>query len=508
MAVRAPDFRPELEWIHTGGRRLSLADFRGRVLLLDFWSYGCINCIHLVPELREVERLFPADELAVVGVHCGKFPNERDTANLARACERLGVRHPVVNDRQFRTWREYAVRAWPTLVVVSPAGYVLHTRAGETTAARLAEVLRGAVEDARATGKLGAAAPLPAEARTAPPAPGVLRFPAKVHAAPDGRLFVADTGHHRVLEVRLAADSLSGRVLRSFGSGRAGWADGAAGEAEFRSPHGLAAAGGTLYVADTENHLVRAVELASGAVSTLAGTGAQARRREEGGAARSKPLNSPWDLLWREGALYVAMAGPHQLWRIDPAAGRAEPYAGSGAEELFDAPLAMAALAQPSGLATDGGRIFFADAEASAIRWAAPGGGTGTIVGTGLFDFGDRDGAGDDARLQHALGVAWWPAERALLVADTYNHRVKRIDPATREARAFAGSGAPGLADGPAGLARFWEPGGIAVAADGARAYVADTNNHALRTVELRTGRVDTVRLRESRSARALTRLA
>ncbi|HEU0078507.1 MAG TPA: alkyl hydroperoxide reductase [Longimicrobiaceae bacterium] len=444
-----------------------------------------------------MERLFPPDELAVVGVHSGKFVNERDTANIARACERLGVRHAVVNDRQVRTWREYAVRAWPTLVVVSPDGYVLHTRAGEIPAARLAEMLRGVVEDARAAGKLGAAAPLPVEARSAPPAPGVLRFPAKVHAAPDGRLFVADTGHHRVLEVEVAADGVAGRVVRAFGSGRGGWADGPAGEAELRSPHGLAAAGGTLYVADTGNHLVRAVELADGSVATLAGTGAQARRLQEGGAARATPLSSPWDLLWKDGALYAAMAGPHQLWRSDPAAGRAAPYVGSGAEELYDAPLPMAALAQPSGLATDGERIFFADAEASAIRWATPGGETGTVVGTGLFDFGDRDGTGDDARLQHALGVAWWPAERALLVADTYNHRVKRVDPATREARAFAGSGAPGLADGPAELARFWEPGGIAIAPDGTRAYVADTNNHALRTVELRTGRVDTVRLRE-----------
>jgi sugar lactone lactonase YvrE len=252
-----------------------------------------------------------------------------------------------------------------------------------------------------------------------------------------------------------------------------------------------------LYVADTENHLVRAVDLSDGGVETVAGTGVQARRLQEGGPAREVPLNSPWDLLWKDGALYVAMAGPHQIWRVDPAAGVAEPYVGSGAEELYDAPLAMAALAQPSGLATDGERIYFADPEASAVRWAVPDGETGTVVGTGLFDFGDRDGAGDEARLQHAQGLAWWPAERALLVADTYNHRVKRVDPATREARAFAGSGAPGLADGPAELARFWEPGGITVAPDDTRAWVADTNNHALRTIDLRTARVDTVHLRE-----------
>ncbi len=133
MAVRAPDFRPELEWINTGGRRLTLADFRGRLLILDFWTAGCINCIHMIPELAEIERRFP-DEVAIVGVHSGKFLSERETPNIARACERLGVHHPVVNDRQFRTWREYAVRAWPTLVLVSPDGYVLATQAGEVTA--------------------------------------------------------------------------------------------------------------------------------------------------------------------------------------------------------------------------------------------------------------------------------------------------------------------------------------------------------------------------------------
>ncbi|MBV9773693.1 MAG: redoxin domain-containing protein [Gemmatimonadetes bacterium] len=496
MAVRAPDFRPELEWINTGGRRLSLADFRGQVLVLDFWTYGCINCIHMIPELRELERRFP-DEVVVVGVHSGKFINERDSANIARACERLGVDHPVLNDWQFRTWREYTVNAWPTLVVVSPTGYDLGSYAGEILATELAPILEGILADARAAGTLGTGTPFPrGEPAASAPTPGVLRFPAKVHAA-EGRLFVSDTGHHRLLEVALDEDGRTGRVVRVFGSGKAGWRDGGADEAMFRAPHGLALAGNTLYVANTENHLVRAVDLGTGEVRTVAGTGAQARRRSTDGPTLATPLNSPWDLLWKDGGLYVAMAGPHQLWRIDPATGQAEVFTGSGAEELYDAPLPMAALAQPSGLATDGSRIFFADAEASAIRYALPGAETGTVVGTGLFDFGDRDGVGDDVRLQHALGVAWWEAEGVLLVADTYNHRIKRVDPATREARAFAGTGERGLVDGATDEARFWEPGGISIAPDGKRAYVADTNNHALRVIDLASGRVDTVELRE-----------
>ncbi|HEU0054817.1 MAG TPA: thioredoxin-like domain-containing protein, partial [Longimicrobium sp.] len=480
MAVRAPEFRPELEWINTGGRQLTLADLRGRLMVLDFWTYGCINCQHLVPELAEIERRF-CDEIAVIGVHSGKFVNERDSTNIARACDRLGVHHPVLNDWQFRTWREYAVRAWPTLVVVSPDGYVLGQQAGEVTAEQLAPVLGRFVDALKAEGKIGGAAPLPYAPAPIAPEPGVLRFPAKVTAATDTRIFVADTGHHRVLEIEVDGDGARGRVVRAIGSGRAGWMDGDAATAAFQAPHGLAAAGRLLFVADTLNHLVRTVDLESGRVTTIAGVGDQARRRYGNGPALETPLNSPWDVLWHGDRLYVAMAGPHQLWRIDPRAGTAEVFAGSGAEEVHDAELAMAALAQPSALATDGRRVYFADPESSAVRYAVPGGDVRTIVGTGLFDFGDRDGIGDDARLQHPQGLAWWEAARRILVADTYNHRLKTVDAETREAAAFAGSGEAGLVDGDAGEARFWEPGGLAVTPDGRRAFVADTNNHALR---------------------------
>ena len=492
MAVRAPDFRPDLDWINTGGRRLSLADFRGRILILDFWTYGCINCIHMIPELAEVERRFPG-EILVVGVHSGKFSNERVSENIARACQRLGVHHPVLNDRQFRTWREYAVNAWPTLVVVSPDGYVIGTQRGEVTADQLTPTLERAIAEARAKGTLS---PSP-ERLYAPdellPAPGALRFPAKVHAAADDRLFVADTGHHRVLELRLDSGRERARIIRILGSGEPGRQDRPAGHARFRSPHGLALAEETLYVADTENHLVRAVDLRTDTVTTVAGTGLQARRRSPGGPAGEVPLNSPWDLLWHEGLLYIAMAGWHQIWRVDPSAARVEVWAGSGAEELHDASLDMTAMAQPSGLATDGERTYFADPEASAIRWAAEGEGTGTLVGTGLFDFGDRDGVGDEVRLQHALGVVWWRDEGKLLVTDTYNHRIKVVAPNTREACTFAGTGEPGWGDGAASEASFWEPGGLTISPDERHAFVADTNNHCLRVIDLGTGRVGTV---------------
>lgn len=492
--VRAPDFRPELEWINTGGRALKLADFRGRVLILDFWTYGCINCIHVIPELAEIERRFP-DQVSVVGVHSGKFVNERITTNIARACERLGVHHPVVNDRQFRTWREYTVNAWPTLVVVTPTGYVVGNHPGEIEADQLAPVVERLIEEARTAGGPSPASNPFMETPSLAPFPGELRFPAKLIAPAPDRLFVADTGHHRVVEVALSDDGASGRVVRVIGNGEAGWADGPGAHARFRSPQGLALAGETLYIADTENHLVRAVDLATEQVTTVAGTGVQSRRRTGGGPAREVPLNSPWDLLWEDGALYIAMAGWHQLWRLDVGTARSEIFAGSGAEELHDAPLAAAALAQPSGLASDGERIYFADPESSAVRRASEREGVRTIVGTGLFEFGDRDGIGDEARLQHAIGVAWWRARKALLVADCYNHRIRVVDPEVREARGFAGSGAVGSRDGAAEEASFWEPGGIAITPDERRAYVADTNNHLLRMIDLTSRQVTTVSL-------------
>lgn len=496
MAVRAPDFRGDLDWINTGGRRLTLADFRGRVLILDFWTYGCINCIHMIPELAEVERRLP-DDVAVVSVHSGKFINERVNENIARACDRLGVHHPVLNDRQFRTWRDYAVSAWPTLVVVSPGGYVVATQPGEVTADELTTLLQRVIADARSDGTLRATSErLYAPAELSPP-PGPLRFPAKVHAGAGDRLFLSDTGHHRILELAPDPHRQRARIVRVFGSGEPGDRDGPAVQARFRSPHGLALAGEILYVADTENHLVRAVDLRSGTVATVAGIGVQARRRTAGGPAREVPLNSPWDLLWMKGRVYIAMAGWHQIWRLDPDRAQVEAWAGSGAEELYDAALDRAAMAQPSGLATDGTRVWFADPEASAIRWAADQEGTGTLVGAGLFDFGDRDGRGDSVRLQHAQGIAWWPQRGMLLVADTYNHRIKVLDPATREARSFAGTGEPGLSDGAREDATFREPGGLAISPDGKHAWVADTNNHRLRVIDFAAGRVGTVELHE-----------
>lgn len=414
--------------------------------------------------MRELEERF-ARELTVVGVHSGKFITERETARVAEAAKRLGVEHPVVNDRQFRVWRSYAVRAWPTIVVIDPRGYVLGMHAGEFTTEMIADALEPLIAnagEALVRGSPHEMAPEPARSRES------LRYPGKV--ALDGdRLAIADSGNHRVIVATLESTTRA-RVTRVVGSKR-GFRDGA--EGLFDTPQGLCFDGDTLFVADAENHALRAIDLRSGDVRTVAGTGSQLRTRADMAAGA---LSSPWDVALRGDELVIAMSGNHRLYTARKDGG-SRPFAGSGAEDIADGPLLEAPLAQPMGIAVSGDRVWFADAESSAIRWADDRE-VGTVVGTGLFDFGDADGSGDAVRLQHAQGLAVHPDGR-LLVADSYNDALKWIDPATRTATTW--------------LRGFDEPGGVAIG-DGA-VYVADTNTHRIVIADVATGSIAALEL-------------
>jgi thiol-disulfide isomerase/thioredoxin len=485
--IRAPEFPPNLEWLNTG-RPLTLGELRGKRVLLDFWTYGCINCMHVIPDLKRLEERY-ADVLVVIGVHSAKFQNERDLDNIRQIILRYGVEHPVVNDRDMAVWQAYAVRAWPTTVLIGPTGRVLAAHSGEGVWQAYAEVIERAVTEFDAQGLLNhVPLDLRREAETLPET--ALSFPGKVLAdEASRRLFVADTAHHRIVVL-----DLEGEVLDVIGSGAEGLADGTFEQARLARPQGMALDGETLYIADTENHALRAADLRARTLSTVAGNGTLAYREAEQDPRLAR-LNSPWDLALVNGTLYIAMAGTHQLWALDVAAGRIGPYAGSGREALLDAPLLRAALAQPSGLATDGQRLYFADSEASAVRYAElnPKGMVRTLVGEGLFDFGDVDGPWPKARLQHPLAVAYHGG--VLYVADTYNHKLKRVDTQDGTVSTLWGDGRPGWRDG--AEARFYEPGGLSAA--GERLYVADTNNHVIRVVELASGMVRTLALRDPR---------
>ncbi len=486
--ITAPEFPLDADWINTSAP-VRLSDLRGKIVLLDFWTYGCINCMHVIPDLKRLEAEY-SDVLVVIGVHSAKFTTEGETENIRRVVQRYGVTHPVLNDRDFVTWSEYSVHAWPTFVLIDPFGKIVGQLSGEPLYPRIAPIIATMAEEYGAAGLLSTE-PLPQAQpeSSAETADTPLRFPGKVLADPAGdRLFIADSGHNRIVITTL--DSFE--VLDVVGNGNEGMTDGDFAEAQFNFPQGMELVGNTLYVADTENHAIRAVDLDARTVTTVAGTGKQGFDRLRHGPGTEIDLNSPWDLVAHGDQLYIAMAGIHQLWVYDLASGDVGPYAGSGREALTDGRLKQAGMNQPSGIDTDGERLYFADPEASAVRTASldPDGRVETIVGTGLFDFGDRDGVGNEALLQHVQGITV-ADDGVLYVADTYNHKIKRIDPATRESVTLAGTGEPGLADGDAASAQFYEPGGLDYA-DG-KLYVADTNNHAIRVVDLAGGTVRTV---------------
>ncbi|MFF3502253.1 NHL domain-containing thioredoxin family protein [Streptomyces sp. NPDC003247] len=431
--VRAPELVGMGGWLNTGEQQYTLADLRGRIVILDFWTFCCINCLHVLDELRELEEKH-RDTVVVVGVHSPKFVHEAEHAAVVDAVERYGVEHPVLDDPELATWKQYAVRAWPTLVVIDPEGYVVAQHAGEGHVHAIERLVTELEAEHAAKGTLRRGdGPYVAPE----PEPTDLRFPGKAVLLPSGNLLVSDTTRHQLVE--LAEDGES--VVRRIGSGVRGFADGAAGTASFNEPQGLALLdASSVVVADTVNHALRRLDLDSGEVTTLAGTGKQWwQGAPTSGPARSVDLSSPWDVALFGGTVWIAMAGVHQLWAYDPVAGTVGVAAGTTNEGLVDGPVDEAWFAQPSGLAVspDGERLWLADSETSALRWVDSGGVVRTAVGTGLFDFGHRDGAAGQALLQHPLGVTVLP-DGSVAVSDTYNHALRRYDPATGEVTTLA----------------------------------------------------------------------
>ena len=495
--VPAPDLDGGVAWLNTGGP-VSMKDLKGKVVLLDFWTLCCINCIHCIPDLHKLEKKYP-NELVVIGVHSPKFDNEKGTQSIRKAIQRYGVLHPVVNDAERKIWDRYEVDSWPTMVLIDPEGNMVGYVSGEGNFDLLDGVIEKVIEMAKKNKSLSEKPIRFDTAKFRDTTDSPLFFPGKVHADAAGkRLFIADSTHHRVV-----VTDLDGKMIAVIGSGQPGYKNGGFETAQFDDPQGLAIKGDVLYVADRKNHAIRAIDLKDKFVTTVAGTGQQAepgdRRIGIPVAATSIGLNSPWDILWEGDKLYIALAGHHQIWTFDPVAKEIVNFAGSGRENILDGAFRFANFAQPSGLASDGKFLYVADSEVSAIR-KLPFDGKGeveTLVGRGLFTFGDRDGPGrvndilgrdlKEARLQHALGVV--AVDGKLYISDTYNSKLKVYDPKSATLSTFLGGGPTGWFSSPL----FNEPAGLSYA--NGKLYVADTNAHRIRVVDLKTKRVTTLKL-------------
>ena len=443
--------------------------------------------MNVFPQLRKLEEKY-ADELVVVGVHSAKFAAEKDYENVRKAVLRYEIEHPVVNDKDFEVWQQYGARAWPTLMFIDPEGKVLGKHEGEFAVSDLDSLLSKMIDEYD-NNQLVNRSPIALSLEKDKEWERALSFPGKVLADEQSdRLFIADSNHNRIV-----VTDLRGKLKDVIGSGERGLRDGNFEQAEFYDPQGMALRDDTLYVADTKNHALREIDMANQNVKTIAGNGEQARMFHRGGNARFVQLNSPWDVVVEGQNLYIAMAGFHQLWRYDLLTREANPYAGNGRERITDGVLFRAELAQPSGIVSDGKKLYFTDSETSAVR-SADINGKGlveTIVGLHLFEFGDVDGVGDEVRLQHPIGIELH--DGVLYVADTYNNKIKRIYPTTRGASSFLGIGTPGHEDGAGVFAQFHEPAGLS-AAHG-KLYIADTNNHAIRVADLETQEVSTLEI-------------
>ncbi|CAD7700093.1 unnamed protein product [Ostreobium quekettii] len=499
-----PEFPSGLTWFNSPPLHLA-RELRGKLLVLDFWTYCCINCMHVLPDLAAIEQKFAGKPVAVVGVHSAKFDNEKDSDAIRSAVLRYDISHPVVNDGNMVLWRKLGVSSWPTLMVVSPSGRVLLQLQGEGHRKDLDDILSAGLEYYGEKGDLDSS-PVPQTLERNKDArllKSPLRFPGKIATDVDGdRLFISDSNDHRII-----ITTLDGKFLTQIGGNGPHLEDGSFSECAFNRPQGLSfdASRNVLYVADTENHALREIDLSGQQVRTLAGNGYQGSDYSGGKKGQSQQLSSPWDVqVDAKGEnVFVAMAGTHQIWRYNVADGKIGAFSGNGFERNKNSERAIGtSWAQPSGLSmtADGSEVFVADSESSSIRKfnSQTGASQGCVGGDAvfadnLFKFGDKDGTGQSALLQHPLGVCV-AASGKVYVADSYNHRIKELDPATNTITTIAGSGALGYADGAGTSAKLAEPGGIAVGPQGTL-LVADTNNGAIRVLAPDSRRLSTLEL-------------
>jgi len=424
----------------------------------------------MLPQLRKLEQTYPK-ELRVIGIHTAKFPSELETSNVRLATRRHQVYHPVLNDNKYDVWENYMVGAWPTIVIIGPDGKIIGGMEGEASFKELSDLMQNLINEFDGRGILVRSSAQPNNVHTRLNGSRKLAFPGKLAIDPTSELlYVSDSNHNRIV-----VSSLHGQVIDIIGRGDAGLNDGSFSSATFNNPQGIEIVGRHIYIADTENHAIRRLDMDRRSVETILNTS-------------NVTLSSPWDLTYLNGILYLAMAGIHQIWDFNLATLEALPLAGNGLEGIIDGSYSQAQLAQPSGIVAYRNKLFFADSETSSIRSIElhPIERVETIIGKGLFDFGDVDGNSNEAKLQHPLGLSIH--DEYLYITDTYNNKIKRVSTSTGEAISIAGTGQAGFRNGHGNNSSFYEPGGIDIHKN--MIYVADTNNHAIRTIDLRSWRV------------------
>lgn len=415
-AMLAPELNEQLHWLNSEPQ--SLAGQRGRILALVFWNASSVYSQNMIDELARIRARHPVG-LSILGIHLPKFDAEVDDRVVLKALNRQRISFPVANDRNWITWQHFGITRWPSVALIDSEGVVRDIVTGDDNGEVLERKIAELIDEASSSHSLveHPFRPKNQEEKTA------LLFPSGL-AVTDTHLYVSDTAHHRVLEC-----THQGRILREFGTGHPDLNDGPANEAAFNSPRGLCLIRETLYIADTGNHALRRVNLISGEVVTLLGSGKPGQAKEGVSKHSSEnSLNMPWGLSGSNDKLYMALAGSNQIWEYELGNARMRFIAGTGDLGIADGPGRNALFAQPTNLALVQQTLYVVDSATSSVRAIQlQQGMVQTLVGHGLYEFGDQDGERREARMQYPQAIALDPNSPVLWIADTYNGSLRKL---------------------------------------------------------------------------------
>jgi thiol-disulfide isomerase/thioredoxin len=483
--IKAPEFPSDFDWINTK-EPLSLEKLRGHIIVLDFWTYCCINCMHILPVLAELEKKYEDKPVIFIGIHSAKFFNEKDRENIEQAVMRYEISHPVLVDNEMTVWKKFGVSGWPTIIIVDPNGTLVYRQSGERQREAIEDTIDVLLERHEKAHTL-AREPIK-NISTIQKRNTTLSFPGKISIS-KGKIAISDSNHNRII-----ITDLSGKIEHIIGSGKPGLIDGEFSKSAFFRPQSIAWKNDSIVVADTENHAIRLIDLQKNQVTTLVGTGMQGPWRSLGGKGKETPISSPWDVAVKDNLIFIAMAGNHQIWTYDTTTDLAKAFVGNGHENIIDGDRMQAQLAQTSGVFIYEDMIYFIDSETSSIREInLETNYVRTIVGKGLFVFGYRDGNTDEALFQHPLGLC--ATVDKIFVADTYNSAVRVIDLKNYKVSTIIGrygmSGICKLGEPNCDILGLYEPSDVKLYEN--KLYISDTNNHIIRVYDLETNILKTL---------------
>ncbi len=452
-------------------RPLTVEDFKDRVILLDFWTYACVNCIQALPEIKKIEKEF-GNKLLIIGIHSGKFDNEKDVAAIRKAIVKYDINYPVLHDPDLKIWNNFALKSWPTFIVINPHGNIEKIVVGEDNLGKIRKNIRKLASRFKYEINRD---PVPLALEKNNIIGNVLTFPTKIEYAANFSyktrkipvLFISNSGANSII-----ASSLTGETVLKIGSGKEGFEDGSLGVASFSKPRGLLFDGKKLYVADSGNNALRMVDFENGMVSTLVGSGKKGKIISDSYMeAKNVDLASPNDIAFfpNKDVIAIANTGSNQILGYNIDKKTIAVLAGNGA-----AGMAQNTLAEPSALAPYQDRLYFLDAASSSLRVLDKNGSIKTLVGQGVNKFGNKNGDKEVALMQHPIGLM--VDDTGAYIADSFNHIIRKYSFSTNKISDLIGNHKKGDALGSASATELDEPDGIAAVLN--NFYIVDSNNN------------------------------